>query len=68
MIREKSRNVRVNFRGYSVKMNGIMIRKELTCRIIRKRGDREMAEQWYRHITGNRKESGKGNGKGNREG
>ena len=46
MIREKSRNVRVNFRGYTVRMNGIMIRKELTCRIIRERGDREMAEHW----------------------
>ena len=58
MIREKSRNVRVNFRGYTVRINGIMIRKELTYRIIRERGDREMAEHWYRHITG----------KGNREG
>ena len=61
MIREKSRNVRVNFRGYTVRTNGIMIRKELTYRIIRKRGDREMAEHWYRHVTGNGKENGKRN-------
>ena len=65
MIREKSRNVHVNFRGYTARINGIMTRKELTYRILRERGDREMAEHWYRHITGNRKENGKGNGKGN---
>ena len=62
MIREKSRNVRVNFIGYTVRMNGIMIRKELKCRIIRERGDREMAEHWYRHITGKGNREGLGNG------
>ena len=61
MIREKSRNVRVNFRGYTVRINGIMIRKELTYRRIRERGDREMAEHWYRRVTGNGKENGKRN-------
>ena len=60
MIREKSRNVRVNFIGYTVRMNGIMIRKELTYRRIRERGDREMAEHWYRHVTGNGKENREG--------
>ena len=64
MIRENSRSVRVNFRGCTVRINGIMTRKELTYRILRERGDREMAEHWYRHITGN----GKENGKENREG